>query len=649
MTNELIEREPEINNESKLKTCNDLSSLVNTLGESTFTVQLVVETWKINNVEDLHSMINGCRSLVVNSQTHILKDDQPTKVCKQFSSKSLFGTFITQVCTFFDMLEFDESLLIFQSLLEFRKSTKGQIEKSRQRVVIVDDGDGDGDGEDDDPMETDKNDLFNALENQLSKIGISQRDKHTISRSKRDLESLISNQIAVLENYGTPTPLYLKRIIKMMTASSTIGSIKASDFNQLPSCYYLNYLECLSELNYNGAVDALHQYFDYMVSNNSKYFYHFALISKASLHQFFGEDHKAIDSIVEAISVARENKDNATLTYILSWFYNFMHNKPHLWKEQTLFNKSNEDQLLDFLIKKSASVNISLLAINLGFETLQIMHSGSSIGEFMASLTRTLFTAVNDIKPTFVRCAEMAASIWNTVGVTPLCRVYDDLALQYSAKSSDYISIKSRRIYLDFMRGYEREKYVEEMDKLASGISDHSLYNSIHIRSLMMHIKQYLIQGRTRMGYELMNMLLNSDIRDLELRNELSLLEIEVLIKNENYHAALEKALAITYVDDYMLLRLNILKCRIFNLSGNPYRSLSSIVQSIESCKRFGFGALLIEASLIFFEILNQLGHKKDVIRLIGEIMPHIESYGNKELREAAFYQLEIAKADEDC
>ena len=54
-----------------------------------------------------------------------------------------------------------------------------------------------------------------------------------------------------------------------------------------------------------------------MVSNNSKYFYHFALISRASLHQYFGEDNKAMDAIEEAISVARENKDNSTLTYII--------------------------------------------------------------------------------------------------------------------------------------------------------------------------------------------------------------------------------------------------------------------------------------------------------------------------------------------
>lgn len=71
------------------------------------------------------------------------------------------------------------------------------------------------------------------------------------------------------------------------------------------------------------------------------------------MHQYFGEDQKAIDSIEEAVSVARENKDNATLTYILSWFYNFMHHKPHLWAQQSLFSKNSGNHLLDFIIKKA--------------------------------------------------------------------------------------------------------------------------------------------------------------------------------------------------------------------------------------------------------------------------------------------------------
>ena len=44
-----------------------------------------------------------------------------------------------------------------------------------------------------------------------------------------------------------------------------------------------------------------------------------------------------MDAIEEAISVARENKDNSTLTYILSWLFNFMKNKPELWKIDKYF------------------------------------------------------------------------------------------------------------------------------------------------------------------------------------------------------------------------------------------------------------------------------------------------------------------------
>ena len=76
-----------------------------------------------------------------------------------------------------------------------------------------------------------------------------------------------------METYGTPTPQYLKDIMMMMISpNSNVGRIQNIQFNNLPSYYYLRYLECLQILNYNEAFASLHQYFDYMVSNNSKYF-----------------------------------------------------------------------------------------------------------------------------------------------------------------------------------------------------------------------------------------------------------------------------------------------------------------------------------------------------------------------------------------
>lgn len=669
-----IERKQDIDNTNQLRLCNDLLSLITAFGESSFTSQLIEEVWKIRTVEDLNTFIKKCNCFVSQDPNQVIANGKLTT--RQFSSGSMFGIFITKICTCFDLLEFNECLTLFQGFERLRSSTKLMINKSETQMDL------------DYLEELDVDErLFNALENNLMRIrGVKKQKRDlkenkeekkissTVSASKIDLEALINNQITILESFGTPTPPFLKKVFNMMSncQENLDGQLDQGSAGSLvdpiPACHYLNYLENLSHSNYNGALDSLHQYFDYMVSNLSKYFYHFALVSKASLHQFFGEDKQAVDTIVEAISVARENKDNVTLTYILSWFYNFVHNKPHLWKEQNLFNKSNEDELLDFLIKKSAAINNNLLlAINQGFQTMQMMSYGMSKSQYMASLTKTLFTAVNDSKSTFVKCCEIASCVWNNVGSFELSEVYNDLSLHYSEKTSDYKSLKCRQLYTKFMRGninnnvkrngngisnaiessvatenYTNvESLLTEMDELKDGVEDDSLYNSIQIRLLMMQIQMHLSKGRVRQAHEIMTVLSSSELKDLELRKEVFLLDIEVLIHLANYQDAIHKISSLEYADDYMRLRLNILKCRILIMSGDFYSSLSTLIHAMELCKLHGLVPLQIEATLLFIRVLNTLGHHKDARLLLEDIIPLVESYNSHSFKIAAYSELD--------
>ncbi|CAK9439887.1 uncharacterized protein LODBEIA_P39870 [Lodderomyces beijingensis] len=632
---------------------NDLGTFL-TIFDSRFAHILQAESWRIQDVEDLNSLIRHRRESLSDSSNAVVRD--AVGVNWKIGAKSVFGTFVMRVCAQYELLEFDGCAQLYQSFVGFRESTSTKFVNTRTHYRHHEEQEEEEQGQDEVNDDDEDDDvvgerLYNALEHQLSKIGAKRsRNKKsaavTISRSKLDMEKLVDRQIAVLESHGTPTPGYLREILNMMTNVGTGSGGHEPNFHAVPSCYYLNYLEHLACSDYNSAVDSLHQYFDYMVSNNSKYFYHFALVSKASLHSFFGEDKQAIDAIVEAISVARENKDNATLTYILSWFYNFMQNKPWLWQSQDLFSKESQEHLLDFLIKKSSSVNSSLLAINLGFETMRLVRNGScGVDEYMGNLAKTMFIAVNDDigATTFVRCAELASCVWQMVGVTPLAQAYGDLALRYSLKSSDNVSILSRRLYREFSQGRDRDKCVSEMADLKSSYflhnDDDSLYNSIQIRYLMMQAKISLIQGRARMARELISVLLDSDCKDLELKTELLMLEIEVCKAFGNYSDALDKLAAIPVSDGYLMLRLNILKCEIFHLSGNPYRVLSTVVQSIESCRRFGFVALLIQAQTCLISMLSSLGYEKDAARLRDEIMPTVESYGNEDFRKMAIKQ----------
>ena len=76
-------------------------------------------------------------------------------------------------------------------------------------------------------------------------------------------------------------------------------------------------------------------------------------------------------------------------------------------------------------------------------------------------------------------------------------------------------------------------------------------------------------------------MLLDTDLKDLELKHEVLMLQVQLEIYLQNYSHALE-LLASMYTTTtttttsssqiYLTIRLNLLKCKIFISSGNPYR-----------------------------------------------------------------------------
>ncbi|KAG5420043.1 hypothetical protein I9W82_001923 [Candida metapsilosis] len=577
----------------------DLESLRQFFNDEACFNQLSAMLSSIQSIEDLDRVMKEFKELVNHEE---LNDN-----AKKFTTSSLFGAFILQTCTFYEQLDFHQTICLYQSLDQFRgtqpASNKGELER--------------------------------ALDAQLAKFNLNPPNEVHVSTSKPYLDQLINEQVTILETFGTPTPPYLKEIMRLM--SSTRGSIENMGFNHVPNYYYLLYLENLANLDYNGAVDSLHQYFDYMVSNNSKYFYHFALISKASLHQYFGEDQKAIDSIEEAVSVARENKDNATLTYILSWFCNFMHHKPHLWANQSLFNKTSGDNLLEFIIKKSSSVNQSLLAVNLGFETIHMMNNSQRVATYMANLVKTMYVAVNDSKATFSRSAAISSTAWDRLGIASLSEVYSDIALDYSENSSENITLEAKRLYHQFQKGVNCEEAYLQISSLSP--HDSSLRNAIRIQTLLMQIKLYLQQKRLRKAKEVIDVLISSNIKDIAVRSEVFLLEIEIDIEYENYTQALSKINKMRYCDDYTVLKLHLLKCQIFNRSGAV--PLSLLLQVISLSKNYGFASLLVEATILLFSTLHKHGYDEEVKKFADSIMPIAFTYGDENLIRSA---LEIVK-----
>lgn len=620
--------------------------------------------WRINSVESLNTYIINTFQLLLN----------PLDVCveksdtKLISPRSFIGDFIQKIVTTFRLLHFDEEFLLYEALVEYRELSRlmytacgGQLQDD---PVILPRKSHNATRKAMEPTtkpgRANDADLYAKLNHQLQgSIGVtvstpthkSEANGRLIPVPKHDFQALLDKQVSLLETYGTETPEFLRQIMTIMASpDANTCAIQNVNFNNLPLYHYLRYLENLHECDYHGAFEALHQYFDYMVSKSSKYFYHFALISRASLHQYFGEDEKAIDAIEEAISVARENKDNATLTYILLWLFNFIRNKPHLWNTQNFYQNNNEHHLLDFLIKKSQLVSLSLFAMSHHFELAHIMNTGGSPTKYLESLVKGMYVSLNDELATFIKSTEMAATVWHRIGVPALSDVYSDLSLEYArsiGKLGDELSIDIRRNYLLHSKGHTEEAYKNLENARSKLQKDHSLFKALQIRSLIMLVKIDLRKGRSKYAEQVTKVLESIDIHDIELRTELEYLKVEVQVALHNYSKALcmisatltQSQLTKIHSNSHTVLRLNLLKGSIFNAAGSPARALSLVIQQIQRGRDLGFVSIVIEGLILLGLMFNNMSAASDAYRLFERLMPKVLSVNNQEFTCLAYYE----------
>lgn len=649
-------------------------SFRNAVDEASFLQRiLLAELWKIASIDDLDIHMRNAYDVLV----------EPSSVCSQefqlqckrrrfLSPKSFLGSFLLKILTTYSLLNFDEELLLFEAFVDYREPSRsdylslggiipstlcassmsklgdqnqrkplGTVDKPCKKSVLF--------------YDTLTSRLQDALELDVSHSSQdpSQKQHKVIMVPIHDIRSLLDNQIEILEKFGTKCPKRVRDIMNLMTSSSfNINLLSNTVYDNLPSYYYVKFLECLYELDYEGSLKFLHQYFDYMVSNNSKYFYHFALISRASLHQRFGEDEKALDAIQEAISVARENKDNSTLTYILSWLFNLMKNKPELWQSQTFYHNNNELNLLGFLVKKSQTVSLLLYAMNHHFETLHIMNSGDLLSRYFESLLKGNFISINDGPASFIKSAELAATVWSRVGIPHLAYVYNEVALIYAKDLRNFIdevSLKVRRYYLEYTKGNTMFAYENLETLIKNSELNSSLFKLVHLRKLVLLVKLNFRKGNFKIAEVLIEKLMCTEFQDIEISTELVLLNAELQLYSKNYSKGINclanflsgigRRKSKIQINLHTIVRIKLLKCQLYNVSGSPSRALILLINQIQLGHRMGLLTIVIEGILILISVLNNMEYFEDAFYLLNATMPNVLALEDNEFISMAYYE----------
>ena len=160
--------------------------------------------------------------------------------------------------------------------------------------------------------------------------------KHTAHFSPREMqEALYSKAKEVERGIG------IKSFNEIEDEVQAILSVAPN----LPQAFFLRYLNCLSHQEYQGAIESLHQYFDYALhqhdikANNikqgidgeyvnapragkrHKIVVQYAVLNLGALQFHFGRLDEALLAINETIRVAQQNGDHRCVTLALSWLY----------------------------------------------------------------------------------------------------------------------------------------------------------------------------------------------------------------------------------------------------------------------------------------------------------------------------------------
>lgn len=651
--------------------------------------RLVGALWAVGDVEALEAAVKAVGAVVLaggvvraaapprraeghaatraeeQAATHAAPGSAPGSAIGALHPASFFGLFVHNTVTSCSLLHFDESLLLYEAFVSYRAGSAalwrqqgGRAPASPggadgalfARLAAVQAEIGTGRAEACGGAEAAAAGAGAAAEGTAGATGVA-AGAGCIAVAQTHLEDLLAGQIRVLEAHAAPPPL-LRRVFALMAVPA--ARIQSAELS-LPLCHYVAYLEALRCGDYHGAFSALHRYFDYMVANNSKYFYHFALILRALLHQHFGEDALAMLAIEEAVLVARENKDTATLTYILLWLYNFVRDKPHL-------RTTSSDHLLLLLVAKAQHVSVPLYAVALQLEAVAALNRGGA--GVPQRLLKATYILLHDERGAFVRLAELAVAVWMRMGCGNLGEVYNEVAAaalgalpRAAAPPAEGVAHQSaapggaaangaaasgaapaavgvRRAHLLFHRG-DTAAALALLSALAPS-------PPVRFHALCMQTRASLLRGRARVALQIMAVLEHSQPPDLELQHRLVHLAAEVQLALGNHSKALAHiaAHAAEVHEAHLAIGLQYLRCRIFVAAGTPARAVLLVLQQVERLRRTGMVALVAEGVVLLATLLNRMGSVADARRLLRANMVSVWMAQEQQTIAHAYYEL---------
>jgi hypothetical protein len=613
---------------------------------------LLQELWNLNSYDDLYTILVLSSHLLIDPSDELKESLQKLKItskpAKCLYSSSFLGSFVSVISIGAITMKFEEGLKVWKGFLDYRNESKAvwnsinEIEASIQsRPEFI--------------FETEI----------LPQAQVVKAKTRTHVYSHMDLSSLFQLQVSMLQKKSVPVSKSLQILLQ---------SLSQSDRSLLPSSYHVEYLNSWRHADYDESFNALHRYFDYMMSNSKQYFYHYALLALATLHSSFGANKEALRAIDEAILVARENKDLDCLNYLLTWLLNFMITKPQFFTASQ--DHPSRSEIINFLrLKTKETKNLSLQAISFQFEVLICLLEGSDLTLVMENMIKTLYLILNfedtdELKSIFITACQIADTVWKRVGYPAIGNLYLEIAIDFAKEKNnefDLIILYLRKASDLFFTGEVDETFRILSSLKESALRDFSMSKKWRITHNIMDFYLNLNKCKYAQCSVLIEKMLSlsGNIDDQEITNELIYQRTLYNLRVNNLHESF--SLLINQLNlmkenplifnNYWFIRFQVLYCHMFaEYTSHPQRGLSILLNAINLSYKSSLIFNLCECILCLCNLLLKSDFElsvQNVKDLLVEFLPKILEINKLNMVSEAYYYLarvefaELQKSDD--
>ncbi|EDO18342.1 hypothetical protein Kpol_1013p13 [Vanderwaltozyma polyspora DSM 70294] len=241
-------------------------------------------------------------------------------------------------------------------------------------------------------------------------------ENNAIMVSHEHFQALLNWEIYSISNLN---------IVTMKNIDILTSNVSLNDLTKFPSIHILRYLLALNNDSYQTALDSLHNYFDYMLTQNGDNYFHISLLGLGTFFSHFHNCEPAINAFKEATKVARENKDTTILHLIMIWILNFIEGHP----EYASSFQVTISQIVRYLKSCSESESSSVFENAYKYEGLLQMTRNSRATQILESSFKYMVIALQSYR----HQTEMNSffkyfkKLWEYFGYESLSNVYSSL------------------------------------------------------------------------------------------------------------------------------------------------------------------------------------------------------------------------------